>query len=150
VPNAGDLIIWQLFRAVTKVKDDIKSKTLRYTFEAAVLDHHQWEDVGDNKTQSQGLHKIPFPTGEAVTLVNMARHLKQCRVMCEFVEHSLLPYVQRNQAAAAERRSTPLERTMNPPIVQHAPMVTQSSGEAAPTMLSIYAEIPMDGIDSTN
>jgi hypothetical protein len=24
-PNAGDLMIWQLFRAVTKVKDDIKS-----------------------------------------------------------------------------------------------------------------------------
>jgi hypothetical protein len=143
-------MIWQLFRAITKVKDNIKSKTLRYTFEAAVLDHHQWADAGDNTTQSQGLHEIPFPTGETVNPVNMARHLKRCGVTCEFVEHSLLPYIQRNQAAAAERRSLPLERTTNPPIMQHAPMVTQSSAETTPTMPSIYAEIPMDGIDGSN
>jgi hypothetical protein len=84
MPNAGDLMIWQLFRTVTKVKDNAWGRLLRQSFEATVLDSPQWANAEPDFTQSQGLHEIPFPLNEGVTTANMATHLKICGVTCNF------------------------------------------------------------------
>jgi hypothetical protein len=147
-PNARDLMIWQLFWAVTKVKDNAWGRLLRQSFEATVLDSPQWANAEPNFTQSQGLHEIPFPLNEGVTMANMAAHLKICRVTHDFMDHSLRPYVQQNQTAAAEWRNAPAGAIIRNPNAHNTQMMTTSSTETAQPMPSVYVEIPMDGIDS--
>jgi hypothetical protein len=144
-PNAGDLMIWQLFQAVTKVKDNARGRLLRQSFEAAMLDSPQWANT---EPQSQGLREIPFPPNEGMTTANMAAHLKTCRVTRDFMDHSLHPYVQWNQAAAAEWQNALAGVIIHHPDVHNTQMMTPWSTEMAQLMPSVYVEIPMDGIDS--
>lgn len=146
IPNTEDLMIWQVYRAITKVKDDVRHRALRQAFDAAVTDDSLWEHYTPTPAQSQGLLEIPFPAGAEVTPSNMAGHLKACGVTREFLEHSLRPYVLRNQAAAAERRNMPPGTLINTTTAPGMQMLTQPPTTTT-SLVPIYADLPMDDVE---